>query len=162
MKILVVIILCLFGFAAVAHADIWKWVDANGNVHFVNSDTPIYMWTDEHGRVFYSDTPGHEDAVSVELIWVSGDNLADAEPEHESQLPISGGRIFAEESQEEIEARAEQRREFCEKAKEVYNSYIKAPRLYTSDENGKRTYLSSKDATRIIEETKAKRDEACN
>lgn len=155
-------VLLLFGCIGAAQADIWKWVDANGEVHFVNSLTPIYTWTDETGRVFYSDTPGHEDAVSVELIWVSGGDLEDVEPEHDSALPISGGRIFAEESREEIEARAQQRKEFCDKAKAVYDSYIKAPRLYTTDDKGKRVYLSSKEATRIIQETKAKRDDACS
>ena len=128
----------------------------------MDSETPIYTWTDEFGRVFYSDTPGHEDAVSVELIWVSPGSLADTQPEADNALPITGGRIFAEETQEEIEAQAQARKEFCEKATAVYDSYIKAPRLYLTDDSGERKYLSDKEAQRIIDETKAKRDEACD
>lgn len=157
------IVACLLGLslAAPARADIWKWVDAHGDIHFVDSKTPIYTWTDEQGRVFYSDTPDHDTAVSVELVWVSGgtlDELDSAEPE---PIPITGGRIFTGESDEEIAARAQARKEFCDKATAVYDSYIKAPRLYKTDDNGKKTYLSAREARRIIAETKAKKDDAC-
>lgn len=159
---LIAICLLGLGLAAPAHADIWKWVDAQGDIHFVDSMTPIYTWTDEQGRVFYSDTPDHITAVSVELIWISVGTLNDASSTDAEPIPIGGGRIFAEESAEEIAARAEARKEFCEKATDVYNSYIKAPRLYKTDDDGKKTYLSVKDTQRIITETKAKKDEACN
>jgi hypothetical protein len=154
---------CLFGlaFAAPAHADIWRWVDIHGAIHFVDSKTPIYTWTDEQGRVFYSDTPDHETAVSVELVWVSGGTLDEASSLDAEPMPITGGRIFAEENAEEIAARAQARKEFCERATEVYDSYVKAPRLYKTDDDGKKTYLSAKEAQRIITETKAKKDDAC-
>ena len=61
--------LLLLGLIAVAQADVWMWVDANGDTHFVDTDTPIFTWVDESGDVHYSDTPDHEDAVSVELVW---------------------------------------------------------------------------------------------
>ncbi|MDH3442202.1 MAG: DUF4124 domain-containing protein, partial [Gammaproteobacteria bacterium] len=47
------VLLC--GLASVAHADVWKWTDAHGEVHFVNTLTPIYTWV-EDGRVFFADT----------------------------------------------------------------------------------------------------------
>ena len=50
-------------FAPTAQADIWKWVDASGKTHFVDSSRPIYTWTDESGKSHYADSPGHEDAV---------------------------------------------------------------------------------------------------
>ncbi len=158
-----VVAICLLGLciAAPSYADIWKWVDTHGDVHFVDSKTPIYTWTDEQGRVFYSDTPDHEAAVSVELIWVSTGTLDEPSSIDPEPIPITGGRIFAEETEEEIAARAQVRKEFCEKATQVYDLYIKAPRLYKSDDNGKKTYLSEKEAERIIAETKAKKDDAC-
>ena len=51
MKRLIVTGLLLCGFALNANADIWKWVDANGKTHFVDTTTPIYTWIDEFGRV---------------------------------------------------------------------------------------------------------------
>ncbi len=156
--------ICLLGlgFATPAAADIWKWVDAQGDVHFVDSKTPIYTWTDELGRVYYSDTPGHETAVSVELIWVSGGTLDKASGVDAEPVPLTGGRIYAEETADEIAARAQARKEFCEKATLVYDSYVKAPRLYKTGDDGKKTYLSAKEAERIIAETKAKKDDACS
>jgi len=154
---------CLLGLALAvpAQADIWKWVDASGDVHFVDSTTPIYTWTDEQGQVFYSDTPAHRTAIAVELVWVSGGSLDDDGPGDDESAPTTGGRIFSEETPDEIAARAQAREELCEKATEAYASYIKAPRLYKKDDDGKKTYLSDKEAQRIIAETKAKKEESC-
>ena len=157
-------VLLLTVLSVTADADIWKWVDANGDVHFVESDSPIYTWTDEQGRVFYSDTPDHEDAVSVELIWVSGGDLADEEAEQpaEEPTPITGGRLFSEETAEEVAAELQARAEFCERATEVYDAYTNAPRIYKTNDRGRRIYLSAREAKALIEETRAKKDAACN
>mgnify|MGYP000016467110 CR=1 FL=1 len=87
--------LLLFGFALSANADVWKWVDASGKTHFVDTITPIYTWVDEFGKVHYSDTPGHEDAVSVELVWVSPGSLADVDGEGngEEEDESGGGHL---------------------------------------------------------------------
>ncbi len=163
MKYLIAALL-LAGFAATAEADIWKWVDANGDVHFVESNSPIYTWTDEHGRVFYSDTPDHEDAVSVELIWVSGGALEEDEAETfaDEPTPITGGRLFTEETAEEVAAQLQARAEFCERATEAYDTYVNAPRLYKTNESGRRIYLSAREAKALIAETRAKKDAACD
>ena len=76
-------VLLVFACTAVAQADIWKWVDANGDVHLVDSKTAIYTWIDERGDVHYSDTPDHEGAVSVELVWVSSGTLEESEEPEE-------------------------------------------------------------------------------
>ena len=73
-------LLVLFA-ACSAHADVWKWVDAKGDTHFVDTDRPIYTWLDENGKVYYADKPGHDSAVSVELIWHSEGTLDEVEQE---------------------------------------------------------------------------------
>ena len=50
-----------------ASADVWRWTDGKGNVHFVESDRKIFTWM-EADKVFYSDSPDHEDAVAVVLV----------------------------------------------------------------------------------------------
>ena len=70
MNRLVAVAVLLFGLSLNANADIWKWTDAHGKIHFVNTLKPIYTWV-EGGKVFFADKPGHEDAVSVELVWHS-------------------------------------------------------------------------------------------
>lgn len=156
--------LLLTAISVTANADVWKWVDANGDVHFVESNSPIYTWTDEQGRVFYSDTPDHEDAVSVELIWVSGGSLEEEETTEpaDEPTPITGGRLFSEEAAEEVAAQLEAREEFCERATEVYDSYVNAPRIYKTNDRGRRIYLSDREAKALIDETKAKKDSACD
>lgn len=154
----------LTALSVAADADVWKWVDANGEVHFVESDCPIYTWTDEQGRVYYSDTPDHEDAVSVELIWVSGGGLGEEEAEQpaEEPTPITGGRLFSEETAEQVAAELQAREEFCKRATEVYDAYINAPRIYKTNDRGRRIYLSTREAKALIEETRAKKDAACD
>ena len=164
MKRLIATVLLLCGFALNANADIWKWVDASGKTHFVDTTTPIYMWVDEFGKVHYSDTPDHEDAVSVELVWVSPGSLSEAEggdkggDEEESN---SGGYANAGETAEERAEREQAEAYYCKRATEIYDSYVNAPQLYRTDEGGEREYLSKKEGEAIIAETKAKKDELC-
>ena len=51
MKQYLAILLLLAGFCATAQADVWKWVDAQGKTHFVDTNTPIYTWVDASGDV---------------------------------------------------------------------------------------------------------------
>jgi len=148
------------GLAPVANADIWKWVDAKGKTHFVDSKRPIYTWIDEQGKRHYADQPGHEDAVSVELVWHSEGAL----PETVASTATSDGSGYAYPG-ETAEERAERERAedyYCKRATEIYESYLSAPQLYKTDENGKRQYLSKKDAAQTIAETKEKKDALCN
>ena len=143
--------------SASANADVWRWVDANGKTHFVDTMTPIFTWVDDHGRVFYADTPGHEDAVSVELVWHSTGSLADVESD-ESE---SDGYAYPGETAEDRAKREAAEAYYCDRANEIYESYLNAPQLYKTNENGEREYLSKKEAAQTIAETRAKRDELC-
>lgn len=162
MKTLILSIVLTVACAAPAHADIWKWVDANGQVHLVDSKNPIYMWTDEEGRVHYSDTPGHEDAVSVELIWVSPGVLEDRQDKGDASVPSgSDGFAYPGETPAERAERKKAEAYYCKRATEVYDSYIKAPKLYETSADGERKYLSKQDAEVLIAETHARVDEYC-
>lgn len=161
MKRLIATGLLLFGFALSASADVWKWVDAQGNTHFVDTIKPIYTWVDESGKVHYSDTPDHEDAVSVELVWVSSGSLADVEGGGEAEKSGSGGYAYAGETAEERAEREQAEAYYCKRATEIYESYVNAPQLYRTNEAGEREYLSKQEGEAIIAETKAKKDELC-
>lgn len=160
MKRQIATILLLCGLALNAHADIWKWVDASGKTHFVDTKKPIYTWVDESGKVHYSDTPGHEDAVSVQLVWVSSGSLEDVEGSGESGSE-SGGYAAPGETAEERAEREQAEAYYCKRATEIYDSYVSAPQLYRTNEAGEREYLSKKEGEAIIAETKAKKDDLC-
>ncbi|MDH4108415.1 MAG: DUF4124 domain-containing protein [Gammaproteobacteria bacterium] len=144
---------------AAADADIWKWVDAQGNTHFVDSDRPIYTWVDETGKIHYSDKPDHENAVSVQLVWHSTGDLAEIgadKPAAKRDDDQYRNETAADRAEREM-AEAY----YCKRAQEVYDSYVKAPRLYRTVD-GERIYLSDEEAAQTLSETKARVDELCN
>jgi hypothetical protein len=147
----------LAGFSAVAQADVWKWVDANGQTHFVETNTPIYTWVDQGGDIHYSDTPDHEDAVSVELVWVSSGSLAELDDTNES----GSGYAYPGETPEERAEREKAEAYYCKRATEIYESYVNAPRLYKTNEAGERQYLNKEEAAKTIAETRAQKEEHC-
>jgi hypothetical protein len=160
MKQLIATIFLLFGICLSANADVWKWVDALGKTHFVDTMKPIYTWVDEFGKVHYSDTPGHEDAISVELVWLSTGTLD--EVSETADKPDSDGYAYAGETAEDRAEREKAEAYYCKRATEIYDSYLNAPQLYRTGEDGKREYLSKKDAAAMIAETKAKVNDLCS
>lgn len=146
-----------------AVADIWKWIDADGKTHFVSTQTAIYTWV-ESEKVFYSDTPDHEDAVLVQLIWHSKGTMEDTQStlaNMESAAESSDGYAFPDETPEERAAREAVEAHHCKRVTEIYKSYENAPRLYRTNAAGEREYLSTKDAKATMDETKKKMDDAC-
>ncbi|MDA0705560.1 MAG: DUF4124 domain-containing protein [Proteobacteria bacterium] len=159
MKKLLVIGVLLVGLSPAAWADVWKWVDALGNTHFVDTMRPIYTWVDEEGKVHYADHPEHRNAVSVQLVWVSKDALE--EVSDGDQKADSGGYAYPGETAEQRAERERAEAYYCTRATEIYDSYVKAPQLYTTDAHGKRVYLSEADAAKTIAETRVRKDELC-
>ena len=146
-------------FVAAANADVWRWTDQHGIAHFVDSIRPIYTWVDDYGKVHFADKPGHEDAVSVELIWHSTGTLDEAEQEETGK----GGEGFAfpGESEAERNERMQAEAYYCKRATEIYESYVNAPRLYKTNSAGEREYLSDEEAANTLAETKDRVDDLC-
>ena len=157
MKFLFAVLSLSFACVA-AQADVWKWVDASGKTHFVDTNTPIYTWVDESGDIHYSDTPDHEDAVSVELVWVSGGTLDEAQ---DGKDKAGSGYAYPGETPEERAEREEAEAYYCKRATEIYDSYVNAPRLYKTSETGERVYLSKEEAAKTIAATRAQKDDLC-
>lgn len=143
--------------AGPASADVWKWTDANGKIHFVDTNTAIFTWV-ENGKTFYSDTPDHEDAVAVQLVWVSKGSLQGID----SAVASTEKSALPGETPEQQAAREESEAYYCKRATEVYDSYKNAPRLYRTNDQGEREYLSEEDAETTMIETKAKVDQLCS
>lgn len=158
-KLLIACVLML-ALAQTANADIWKWVDAQGKTHFVDSKRPIFTWLDETGKRHYADQPGHEDAISVQLVWHSeGDLEAADDPD---SAATGSGYAYPGETAEERAEREQAEDYYCKRATEIYESYLNAPQLFETDENGKRKYLSKSEAAQTIAETKKEKDALCN
>ena len=143
---------------AAAQADVWKWVDASGKTHFVDTNKSIYTWVDENGDVHYSDTPDHEDAVSVQLVWVSSGTLDDVQNAEDES---GSGYAYPGETPEERAEREKAEAYYCKRATEIYESYVNAPRLYKTNDAGERVYLDKEEAAKTIAETRAQKDDLC-
>jgi Domain of unknown function (DUF4124) len=153
-------IVLLGGLCQSAGADVWRWIDANGDTHFVDTIRPIYTWRDESGKVFFSDKPDHVNAVSVELIWHSAGRLEDVEQDENSNS--GSNELYPGETEAERAERMQAEAYYCKRATEIYDSYVNAPRLYKTGADGEPEYLSDEEATQTIAETKAKVDDLCS
>ena len=158
MSYLKVLFLLLFVFySASASADVWKWLDARGNTHFVDTDKSIFTWLDENDKLHYADTPDHRDAVAVQLVWHSKGSLQDLNP---TGTPLGQDDFPGETDEQRVEREAAEAY-YCKRATEIYDSYVNAPRLYKTNDDGDKEYLSKADAKAEIADTKSKRDEVC-
>ncbi len=158
MKKLLTISVLIFGLCQTAQADIWKWVDALGNAHFVSTKKPIYTWI-EDGKVHYADHPDHEDAISVQLVWESEGRVDESTADANGM--DSDGYAYPGETAEQRAERERAEAYYCDRATEIYESYLNAPQLYETNEDNKREYLSKADAAKTIAETRAKKDDLC-
>ena len=158
MKQCFAILLFVIGFVGVAQADVWSWVDADGKTHFVDTQKSIFTWVDEKGDVHYSDAPGHKDAVSVELVWVSSGTLDSLQAKNDASEP---GHAYPGETTDEQAEREKVEAYYCKRATQIYDSYVSAPRLYKTNDSGEREYLSKEDAARTIAEIREQKDEHC-
>ena len=151
------------GMSLCAHADIWKWLDENGETHFVDSNTAIYTWIDEVGKRHYADVPGDETAVSVELVWHSEGDLAGLQQGGDTgqQQKSGSNEAYPGETPEERFEREQAEAYYCKRAQEIYDSYVKAPRLYETRDDGSRAYLSAEESGKVLLETKQRVDELC-
>lgn len=159
MKRLFTLLSLCVGFCLTANADVWKWVDAHGNTHFVDTMKPIYTWADEAGNLYFSDTPDHENAVVISPVWHSSetlDSMSSAEDE-----PDSGADTPPGESDEQRAERENAEENYREQATEILDSFVNASKLYRTTENGEREFLSEEEAAATIAETKVKQEELC-
>lgn len=156
-NLLIASLLC--GICVNANADVWRWIDAKGDTHFVDTKRAIYTWLDDTGKVHYADKPDHENAVSVELVWHSTGTLESVEEVKPKSSGESTGHPGETEGDREEREKAEAY--YCKRATEIYDSYLKAPRLYKTDANGEKNFLSDEEAQATLAETKAKVDELC-
>jgi hypothetical protein len=166
MKNVIAIIVLAFGLCLSAKADVWKWTDAYGETRYVDTMTPIYTWLDDNDKVHYSDHPEHENAVAVVLVWHSKGRLSDAqrtanEDSGNSSSPSQRSDIDPNESEGDRIERERAEAYYCKRATEIYDSYVNAPRLYKTGDDGEKVFLTDEESEATLSETKAKVSELC-
>lgn len=116
-----------------------------GAVGAARADT-VYEWTDAHGEVHYTDQ------------WVPGAKLIRTDTAHrgngsgamqaiQSESSAADGAIKQQQDAQAVqEDEAKARAERCTKEKAEYLQLIQSRRIYRTDKNGERQYLSDADA----------------
>lgn len=138
MKELTTIVLLVFGLSLTANADIWKWVDAHGNVH-------------------YGDTPARAEALNAERVRYTPSNQNTSKPSDSRTVTSWGSDTDTGESAEEERAQSY----YCEQARSIYQSYVDAPRLYRTTEDGEREYLSDQEKAATLADAEVSVSEWC-
>jgi len=162
MRKLTAIIVLTFGLCLTASADVWKWVDAFGDTHFVDTMTTIYTWLDEFGKVHYSDKPEHANAVSVELVWHSTGALNGEDASDDAGVTRPKRKIDPNETEIDRIERERAEAYYCKRASKIYDSYVNAPKLYKTSADGKKVYLTGEEVEVMLSETEAKVAKLCN
>jgi hypothetical protein len=118
----------------------------------------VYRTVDAQGHVEYTDTP----TPGSELVHVVGGHVASQAP-----AKIDGAKRADEQLSQESAQRAMQsdlaqaRTEQCKKATEAYQQSIRARRIYKTDDDGSKEYLSDADADQIRLNNRLEMESAC-
>ena len=134
----------------------------------IGASAAIWMWTDADGVIHYSDYPAVENAVLLDIESKPTDRAAIAEQRRETialeRERQKGERLRRKADTEESALQKEDRQTAkanCEKAREIYDTYYNAPRLYKPTADGGREYLSADEMDALRAKAKANIDEWC-
>lgn len=117
----------------------------------------IYRWVDEHGEVHYGDRPPAGGAEAIELapgvVDPPGDPAAAQRRRRQQKVIDAFGKQRAEReaAREEARAEAEERQARCRKARERLAQASDARYLYVPAEDGARDVLSDEQRRRLTE-----------
>ncbi|MGQ0834217.1 MAG: DUF4124 domain-containing protein [Gammaproteobacteria bacterium] len=140
--------LILVGASIVAQADVYRWVDSTGEVHYSDRWVP--------GSVL----------VKVTRSRATPEAVAASRGAEQNRLAVSNDRISAQQSQN-AESQAvrrdvsQARNEQCKTAKERYEKSIQARRIFKTGKDGEREYLSDVQADEWRLQARTEMQQAC-
>jgi hypothetical protein len=119
---------CALAFSAHAHAELYKWTDAQGKVHYTDQPPTVDV------EVIKGTAAGQTDTTNRAVQSLDAQDQA-----YKKRLQE------AEEARAKAEKEAEAariRRDNCERARNNLATLQNRPRVYTTDAGGQRTYMS--------------------
>lgn len=134
------------GALTVAHADVYRWVDAQGVPHYSDEWVPgsVVVKTTSKARPDSSYAP----SSSSSSLSAQSDRIHQQLTEEDNNRSVQ---------QDEAKAKAIQ----CEKAKARYTKSIEARRVYKQDANGDVTYLSEEEAEAYRQQSRQAVQDLC-
>ena len=128
----------------------------------------IYKWTDAEGNVHYGDRPAGNQIERVAIESQATDpariqEAAQARADSRSaKADAAAAAAAAGPSKEELRAEAAQRAESCTSYKAKMQQLVTSRRLYREDENGERTYLDENETLAAREQVENQITEYCH
>jgi hypothetical protein len=131
----------------------------------------IYKWTDADGNVHYGDRPAGEYAGSTERLYIvsrptnPSQVQAMVDARHERQETAAEAREKKAEEEKSYSAKkaeAADRAKQCASARDSLQKYIQSRRLYRLDESGERVYLDEQQMQEARNRMQAQVEEYCS
>lgn len=133
----------------------------------VGARADVYRWVDAEGRVHYSDrwVPGSE-LIKINRSWQSPEAAAARAAAEQNRLAVTSDRIAAQQAEERAAQAVRQdvakaREEQCKEAREQYQKAIRARRIYRTGKDGEREYLSEAEADEYRMQARNEMQAAC-
>lgn len=120
-------LLCVLPFASLAHAQLYKWTDAQGKVHYTDQPPTV------NAETIRRSSSGQAEASSQ-----ASQSLSDQDQAYKKR------RKEAEDAKAKADKEAEQariQRENCDKARNNLSTLQNSPRTYTLSSAGQRVYM---------------------
>jgi hypothetical protein len=136
----------LFGIATAAHADVYRWTDAQGRVQYSDRWVPgstLIKSTSPHNPA--SEQPAQTDQQKLAA---SNSNLAQQQAQRDTEQAVK---------QDVATSKAEQ----CKKVSEAYQKAIESRRMYKEGQKGEREYVSDQEADAYRAKLLGERKELC-
>ncbi len=132
-----------------------------------NAASEIYKWTDADGNVHYTDKPMDPSSQQVAIASRSTDN---ASVQAQTQARLDRKAAAAEEAAkepagptpDELRAEARQRAEKCSMYRERMTRFVQSRHLYREGENGERVYLEESEKLDAEQKVQDQISEYCN
>lgn len=137
--------------SAVASAAVYKWVDAQGNIHY--SDRPPSETTQAQ-VVNIASRPTNHDRVAA--------RTSSDQKQRETVATADGKQKAEQQTQQSVNSDvARSRAKQCEEAKARYQTAIDSHKLYKLGKNGEREYLSDAELSQARLDARRNMDESC-
>jgi hypothetical protein len=127
----------------------------------------VYKWTDENGKVHFSDRPVSESSTEVKIRQAPTDSSTNEAPQ-ERQLKMKRmldafeeDRNKKKEAKQKAKKDREKRKKLCLYAKDRFNSHNRATGIYNYKKDGQRHYLSEEERKSHMKKLKAEIDRWC-
>ena len=138
--------------------EIYRYVDEDGNVHYVDRPTGV----ESEQRLAIQSRPTDNDAVMAR----AQQRYARNEPEED--MGSENGSVSDEPVQEEEMTRSEriaaarERQQKCQQYRDRLETFVTARRLYREGEDGERVYLEDNEIQEARDKVQARVEEFCD